>query len=66
MLIKLMFIAFNVFICRVKIAITSNAPVSAPVTALQLLERAGYSASLCLVTNTPTGTLIAIQLRLLG
>ncbi|MCZ6503179.1 MAG: hypothetical protein O6945_11755 [Gammaproteobacteria bacterium] len=66
MLINLLLIAFIAFTSRLKTAITSNAPVSAPVTALQLLERAGYSASLCLVTGTLTGTLHAIQPRFLG
>ncbi|MCZ6722993.1 MAG: hypothetical protein O6938_03640, partial [Gammaproteobacteria bacterium] len=64
--INLLFIAFIAFTSRVKTAIASNAPVSAPVTALQLLERAGYSASSCLVTSMLTGTLIAIQLRFPG
>jgi len=66
MVIILLFIAFNAFTCRVKIAITINAPVSAPLTALQLLERAGYSALSCLVTSTLPGALIAIQLRFPG
>jgi len=61
-----MFTVFFQFACRVKTAITSNAPVGAPLTALQLLERASYSVSLCLASGALTGTLLAIQLRFLG
>ena len=58
-----MFIVFFQITCRVKTAITSNAPVNAPLTALQFLGRASYSASLCLASGTLTGTLFAIDVQ---
>jgi hypothetical protein len=64
MLIGLRMNVFFPFTCEVKYAITRHAPLSARLSALQRLERAGYCASVSVPDSTLPPTSMSASLCL--